>query len=34
MDGVLTNMICIFYNIHALFYERDDTIHNDSSQIP
>ena len=34
MDEVLTNMICIFYNIHTLFYGRDDTIHNDSSQIP
>lgn len=34
MDEILTNMICIFYNIHTLFYGRDGAIHNDNSQTP
>lgn len=34
MGGALTNMICIFYNTHTLFYGRDGTIHNDNSQTP
>lgn len=34
MDEVLTNMICIFYNIHILSYGYGDTIHNGNSQTP
>ena len=34
MDEVLTNMICIFYNTHTLFYGHGDTIDNGNSQSP